>query len=233
MINDDYQNDTVTTKEYKIVILKDGPYIVKGSLPINRVKVTFDADEMPLDYEIVESYPLKPIQSLCRCGQSKTMPFCDGTHASVSFKSGEDTRLELFYEGARKMVGRNLILYDYRELCMGVGFCHRAGSTWVLTRLSNMPEKRKLAIEQAGLCPSGRLVAADKETGEPIEPDFEPSVSIIDDPRFKTLFPLWIKGGVPIEAQDGTLYEIRQRVTLCSCGKSRIKPFCDGRHYFA
>ncbi len=233
MINDEHPDDVETIKEYKVVILKDGPYLVKGSLPINKVKVTFDAENMPLDYEIVETYPVKPVQSLCRCGHSSTMPFCDGTHALINFKSGEDFKLEQFYKGARKMVGRNLILYDYRELCMGVGFCHRAGSTWILAHLSDIPSKRQLAIEQAGLCPSGRLVAADKETDMPIDPDFEPSISIIDDPRFKTLFPIWLKGNVPIEAQDGTLYEIRHRVTLCSCGKSRIKPFCDGRHYFA
>jgi CDGSH-type Zn-finger protein len=29
---------------------------------------------------------------------------------------------------------------------------------------------------------------------------------------------------------DGTQYEIRNRVTLCRCGASRNKPFCDGNH---
>jgi len=42
--------------------------------------------------------------------------------------------------------------------------------------------------------------------------------------------PLWCAGGIPIEAEDGTPYEIRNRVTLCRCGKSLNKPFCDSRH---
>ena len=34
----------------------------------------------------------------------------------------------------------------------------------------------------------------------------------------------------PIESADGKKYEIRNRVTLCRCGKSNNKPFCDGNH---
>jgi CDGSH-type Zn-finger protein len=39
-----------------------------------------------------------------------------------------------------------------------------------------------------------------------------------------------VKGGVPVESADGTVYEVRNRVTLCRCGKSTNKPFCDGTH---
>jgi CDGSH-type Zn-finger protein len=42
--------------------------------------------------------------------------------------------------------------------------------------------------------------------------------------------PLWISGGVPIISCDGTEYEVRNRVTLCRCGRSGNKPFCDGTH---
>ena len=42
--------------------------------------------------------------------------------------------------------------------------------------------------------------------------------------------PLWVKGGVAIEASDGFAYETRNRVTLCRCGRSSNKPFCDGTH---
>lgn len=222
-----------TTKEYRVVIIKNGPYIVKGGLPINRVKVIFDEQDNPVDYEVVETYPQKPAYSLCRCGQSKTRPFCDGTHTRIQFTGKETASREPFSVAARKLVGRKLILMDASELCMGIGFCHRAGGTWVLTRFSDNPEKRALAIEEAGLCPSGRLVACDKQTGEPIEPDFEPSISVINDNRVSANYPIWLKGGIPVESQDGSLYEIRFRVTLCSCGQSGNMPFCDGRHYYA
>jgi CDGSH-type Zn-finger protein len=29
---------------------------------------------------------------------------------------------------------------------------------------------------------------------------------------------------------DGKAYEVRNRVTLCRCGSSNNKPFCDGSH---
>jgi CDGSH-type Zn-finger protein len=51
-----------------------------------------------------------------------------------------------------------------------------------------------------------------------------PEVAVIENG------PLWVRGGIPIEASDGFEYEVRQRVTLCRCGHSRNKPFCDGSH---
>ena len=36
--------------------------------------------------------------------------------------------------------------------------------------------------------------------------------------------------GIQIESEDGTLYEVRNRVTLCRCGKSSNMPFCNGSH---
>jgi CDGSH-type Zn-finger protein len=42
--------------------------------------------------------------------------------------------------------------------------------------------------------------------------------------------PLWVRGGVRVVAADGTSYEVRNRTTLCRCGHSRNKPFCDGSH---
>lgn len=220
-------------KEYKVVILPKGPYLVKGGLPVNRVRVIFDATDTPLDYEIVESYPVKETQLLCRCGNSAQRPFCDGTHNKIYFAGREAADRKPFHKKAHKLIGRNLILLDQRDLCMGIGFCHRAGSTWILTRLSDNPVRRDLAILTSQYCPSGRLVACDKETGEPIEQDWQPSISIIEDPRVSTNCPIWLKGGIPVQSQDGSFYELRFRVTLCSCGKSRIMPFCDGRHYYA
>jgi CDGSH-type Zn-finger protein len=43
--------------------------------------------------------------------------------------------------------------------------------------------------------------------------------------------PLWVRGGIPVESgHDGRVYESRSRVTLCRCGRSQNKPFCDGTH---
>jgi CDGSH-type Zn-finger protein len=33
-----------------------------------------------------------------------------------------------------------------------------------------------------------------------------------------------------VVSEDGTPYEVRNRQTVCRCGQSRNKPFCDGSH---
>jgi hypothetical protein len=74
------------------------------------------------------------------------------------------------------------------------------------------------------LCPSGALTQqpAAGDPGE--EPTFEPSIAVVRDG------PLWVRGGIPITSADGSPYEVRNRVTLCRCGQSSNKPYCDGSH---
>jgi hypothetical protein len=72
-------------------------------------------------------------------------------------------------------------------------------------------------------CPSGRLQVT-LEGGEVVEPEFTPSIAAVPNG------PLWVRGGIKIEAPDGFIYEVRNRVTLCRCGLSKNKPFCDGAH---
>jgi CDGSH-type Zn-finger protein len=128
------------------------------------------------------------------------------------------------------MNGPTLRLKDASELCSVARFCHRAGGAWELTKHSDDPKARKIAIEEACNCPSGRLVVCDKKTGAVLEPELEKSISLVEDPQKKVSGPIWVKGGVPVESSDGTTYETRNRVTLCRCGKSGNKPFCDGSH---
>jgi CDGSH-type Zn-finger protein len=43
--------------------------------------------------------------------------------------------------------------------------------------------------------------------------------------------PLLIRGDYVIQDQEGrTIEPGREVVALCRCGKSRIRPFCDGSH---
>ncbi len=116
------------------------------------------------------------------------------------------------------------------ELCASLRFCHSGGTTWRLVKKSDDPEAKKLAIKEACNCAAGRLVAWEKNAKRAIEPELEPSVSLIEDPQAGTSGPIWVKGGVLIEADDGTQLETRNRVTLCRCGQSSNKPYCDGAH---
>ena len=43
--------------------------------------------------------------------------------------------------------------------------------------------------------------------------------------------PLLVRGPFRIVGQDGVEIDARRKtVALCRCGKSRIRPFCDGTH---
>jgi CDGSH-type Zn-finger protein len=58
----------------KVIITKydEGPYVVQG------------------DFEIIDgksaAFITGDTAAVCRCGQSKTQPFCDGTHKTIGFK---------------------------------------------------------------------------------------------------------------------------------------------------
>lgn len=43
--------------------------------------------------------------------------------------------------------------------------------------------------------------------------------------------PLLVRGPFKLQDQDGNVIEVgRKTVALCRCGKSRMRPFCDGTH---
>jgi uncharacterized Fe-S cluster protein YjdI len=55
----------------EVRVMEDGPLLLKGNF------VVYDVDGKPLRH-------LK-ITSLCRCGASKNLPYCDGTHRKIGF----------------------------------------------------------------------------------------------------------------------------------------------------
>jgi CDGSH-type Zn-finger protein len=214
----------------KIMITKDGPYLVSGNLPIDKQIIAIGEEGEPKKWVKGKNVPSNQPCALCRCGESKNKPFCDGTHAKVGFKGAETASKKPYDKQTQVMDGPTLRLKDASALCSAARFCHRGGGTWELTHHSDDTKARELAIEEACDCPSGRLVECDKKTGQVMEKEFEKSISLVEDPQNKVSGPIWVKGGVPVESSDGSTYEVRNRVTLCRCGKSQNKPFCDGSH---
>jgi len=215
---------------FKIKIRKDGPYEVSGGVPLEQDVMISGNDGIPYEWDAGKKYPVQDKYLLCRCGESKNPPFCDGSHSHVDFDGTETAGNVPFLEEAKTFEGEGLILKDAGSLCAHAGFCDRAFGIWTLVDNSHVPDARDTAIEEAADCPSGRLVVWDKD-GKEIEPEFKPAIGlVIEDPVEGLTGPLWIRGGIPIEGCTGTKYEVRNRVTLCRCGKSANKPFCDGTH---
>jgi CDGSH-type Zn-finger protein len=218
--------------EMKIKILKNGPYMVSGSVPLIEEIMTTNEEGHVCEWREGVHYPLKERYTICRCGASKNKPFCDGTHIKINFDGTETASKENYRDKARKIEVKDFVLNDVWDLCDHSRFCLRGGGIRELLK-SEDPEDIELAIEEAKSCPSGRLVLWDKKTGQPVEPEFEPSIVLVNDPQKQCDGPVWVRGGIPIESTDGSTYEIRNRVTICRCGKSENKPFCDGRHWMS
>jgi CDGSH-type Zn-finger protein len=216
--------------EKKVKVTKNGPYIVCGNMPLSEQNIINDEEGYPEKWKEGKKFDLKEGCALCRCGNSKNKPFCDSTHKKINFDGEETADFEEYESSAEITEGPKLILKDNPALCAAAGFCHRMSGTWNLTKESKNEKFKEEAIRQACNCPSGRLVACDKKTGKSIEPELKPSIGLVEYPDEKISGPIWLKGKIPLESSEGRVYESRNRMTLCRCGKSKNKPFCDGTH---
>ena len=217
-------------EKVKIEILKDGPYLVSGGLPLSEQHIVTNEEGESLDYREGKKYPEQAQYALCRCGQSGNKPFCDGTHKKVQFDGTETASREPYIRQAEAIEGPTVQLTDAENLCAFARFCDPKGRIWNLVEQTDDPETRKIVEYEAGHCPAGRLVVWDRKTGKAIEPKFKPSLGLIEDTAKQLRGPIWVRGGIPVVAADGQTYEIRNRMTLRRCGRSANKPFCDGSH---
>lgn len=213
----------------KIGISENGPYVVEGSVPLARQTIVTDEAGDSVDWLQGEAFEVGDSYNLCRCGQSNAKPFCDGSHARVGFDGTETASRAPYGQSARVRRGPTWHMSDDPSLCASGRFCDPNGDAWHLVKQEGA-EAARLTSRQACLCPSGRLVVWNKETNVALEPTFEPSVGLIEDPFQGVAGPIWVRGGVAITSADGETYEVRNRVTLCRCGASKNKPFCDGSH---
>jgi CDGSH-type Zn-finger protein len=211
----------------KIKIIKAGPYVVSGNVPLREQIITPEGK----GYRLAEGRQLPQAETyaLCRCGQSKNAPFCDGSHSCTGFVGEETASREKFSERAKLLQGHSVDLLDDGR-CAFVRFCYTdKGDAWSLVESSDTEENRSLAVKASGECLAGRLVTVSK-SGCELEPELPPEISILQDPEKGVSAGIFVSGGIPIESDDGHTYEIRNRITLCRCGSSQNKPFCDGVH---
>ncbi|MDR2884002.1 MAG: CDGSH iron-sulfur domain-containing protein [Deferribacteraceae bacterium] len=215
----------MSAQEIYIKVVQDGPYMVYGDPKIMEQIIVTDEKRISVGYEDGELYESNGVVALCRCGNSENAPFCDGAHKHSNFNGTEYASFEPFINGADAIEGPRLTLLDNSDFCAYGRFCDAGERVWKLTQLGH----DELATREACDCPAGRLVMLD-ENDTPIEPSFEPTLAMLEDTALKISGPIWVKGGVRVESADGRSYEVRNRQTLCRCGQSENKPFCNGAH---
>jgi len=163
--------------------------------------------------------------ALCRCGASKNKPFCDGTHSLIGFKS---QRLEQSLDPKKKdYVGQQIIVHDNRAVCCHSAICLRTLATvfdvnkrpWINP---NSDAVQKI-IETVKKCPSGALSYTIDGT-EYKDYENKPMVTVSKNG------PYFVTGGIELLGESFTEGVSKEHYTLCRCGASKIKPFCDGTH---
>jgi CDGSH-type Zn-finger protein len=223
-----------TNNGKKIVVRKNGPYIVQGDVPLVRKAQVVSEHGEPLTWKKGEAIETGEIYTLCRCGQSSQKPFCDGTHANIDFDGTEaaDTSVtaerQVIYAGGTKIVVKRDC-----SLCMGSGFCaNRTTDIQEMVPHTDDTQVRAQVMAMIERCPSGSLAYSIAEGEADIEPDLPRQVAVTTEITSDGPIagPLWVTGNIPIERADKQPLETRNRVTLCRCGLSKGKPLCDGTH---
>jgi CDGSH-type Zn-finger protein len=211
------------TKNPKIDVAPDGPYMVSGEVPITSKSLVVSEQGEPLTWKTTPATEPKTKVALCRCGASANKPYCDGSHASHDWDSDENSPVGTYAERAKSYGGTGIEIFDDRPICVHAGFCgNKVTTVWKMAEQTGDSRIRAEAMAMIERCPSGALTYS--VDGETVEPDLPVEVAVVPDG------PLWVSGGIAVTQSDGTALETRNRVTLCRCGESASKPLCDGSH---
>jgi CDGSH-type Zn-finger protein len=173
-----------------------------------------------------ERIETKPVMALCRCGGSATKPFCDGTHQKNGFSGarlvdGSADRRESY-------AAKRITIHDNRSICAHAGYCTDGlGSVFKYKSepwIDPAGGAVEAIIETIRRCPSGALsYSIDGVEGRDARRD--PSITVTKDG------PYAVVGDVRLPGQSWAQGASTERFTLCRCGGSRNKPFCDGTHW--
>ena len=98
-----------------------------------RTIVTDDAGDS-VEWRQDEEFEARATYNLCRCGQSGTKPFCDGSHARVGFDGTETASRATYLENARVRRGPTWNMTDVTSLCASGRFCDPNGDAWHLVK---------------------------------------------------------------------------------------------------
>lgn len=199
-------------KKPSITSALDGPYMVKDLK-------NFANQKGPIE--------TKETMALCRCGGSANKPYCDGTHAKIGFSSA---KLEGRIEDKREnYVGEKITIHDNRGICAHAGRC--TDSLASVFRLKEEPWIHPDAasadeiIATIRTCPSGALSYSVDDV-EHRDRDGEPTIFVAPNG------PYVVSGGPDFLDTIWGEAASKEYFTLCRCGGSKNKPFCDGTHWY-
>lgn len=177
-----------------------------------------------------------PITALCRCGQSATKPYCDGSHAKGFDDAKDPNRVP---DRQDTYVGQQVTILDNRGTCQHSGLCtdriataFRTGKEPFVAPSGGRMDELIRAVRD---CPSGALSYAidgvearadvDRHDSRP------PSIEVTKDGPYR------VSGGVRLTGANGDEVPRNagaslEHFALCRCGHAQNKPFCSGMHWY-
>ena len=232
--DEEEEDESHLREKPKILPLPNGPYYLLN-------------DMKPKIVENLQSSEGKQLSTivgiaLCRCGASKNKPFCDGTHGTIGFSSenrtttivtdgdGSSNKEKTIKDRRKSYVGKKITIHDNRRICSHAAEC-----------VNNLPSVFKLntrpwidpdaatseeIINTIRKCPSGALSYSINGVEYRDQNERKPMVTVSKDG------PFIITGGIDLIGDNIQFGDeaSKEHYTLCRCGASSNKPFCDGMH---
>ncbi len=198
-------------KKPNITPTSNGPYLVKNLKNFANQKGPIKTEET---------------MALCRCGGSGNKPFCDGTHAKNGFSSAKlEGRVEDKREGSK---GKKITIHDNRGICAHAGRCTDGLASvfrlneepWIHADAASADE----IIATIQKCPSGALSYSVDDV-EHRDRDGEPTIFVAPNG------PYVVSGKPDLNVTKRGEGASKEHFTMCRCGGSKNKPFCDGTHW--
>jgi CDGSH-type Zn-finger protein len=200
------------SQEPTIECKPNGPYLVKGLEALTNARG--------------ERVPTQPAMALCRCGGSASKPFCDGTRRKNGFSGAK--LVDGSADKRETYQGQSIAIHDNRAMCSHAGHCtdglaavfKYGAEPWI------DPDGAPVAAIVAMIrkCPSGAL-SYTLGGVEERDQQRDPTITVTKDG------PYAVVGGVRLTGEAWGSGASTEHYTLCRCGGSKNKPFCDGTHW--
>lgn len=173
-----------------------------------------------------EPLSTKPVTALCRCGASKTKPFCDGSHNAIGFDSSQSE--DRTPDQVITYDGKDITVHYNRLLCSHAAECGKrqkaafdsSRKPWIIP--DNASAKEIEDVIKA--CPSGALRFSLPREDPKQADDRTVGITVEKNGPYRV-------SGIPMFAPRLASGAHAEKYVLCRCGASKNKPYCDGSHF--